>query len=148
MELRILPMNEDVKQMYESHGTFHEGDSGLDLFCPRDITVEPGQTVFVDLEIRCEALVDGCNVSYYMYPRSSLSKTDLRFANSVGIIDAGYRGNLRGAFDNIRDEPYVIQKGQRLLQICSPTLGPIKMTLVNTLSETSRGEGGFGSTGV
>jgi len=51
-------------------------------------------------------------------------------------------------FDNIKDEPYIIQKGQRLLQICSPTLGPINMTLVNTLSETSRGEGGFGSTGA
>ena len=148
MELRILPISEDVRQMYESHGTFHEGDSGLDLFCPREITVEPGQTVFVDLDIRCEALVDGHNVSYYMYPRSSLSKTSLRLANSVGIIDEGYRGIVKGVFDNIKDEPYIIQKGQRLLQICSPTLGPIKMNLVNTLSETSRGEGGFGSTGV
>lgn len=148
MELRILPISEDVRQMYDSHGTFHEGDSGLDLFCPREITVEPGQTVFVDLDIRCEALIDDKNVSYYMYPRSSLSKTRLRLANSVGIIDEGYRGILKGVFDNIGDEPYIIQKGQRLLQICSPTLGPIKMNLVNTLSKTSRGEGGFGSTGV
>ena len=76
-------------------------------------------------------------------------KWHLRLANSVGIIDDGYRGIVKGAFDNIRDEPYVIQKGQRLLQICSPTLGPINMTLVNTLSETwFRCEGGFGSTGA
>ena len=68
MELRILPISEDVKKMYESHGTFHEGDSGLDLFCPREITVEPGQTVFVDLDIRCEALIDDKNVSYYNIP--------------------------------------------------------------------------------
>ncbi len=148
MKLRILPDNDRVKNLYSEHTTFHEGDSGLDVYFPEDVNLDGLSTTIVSLDIRCEALVDGRNVSYYMYPRSSLSKTSLRLANSVGIIDEGYRGIVKGAFDNIRDEPYVIQKGQRLLQICSPTLGPINMTLVNTLSETSRGEGGFGSTGA
>ena len=67
-------------------------------------------------------------------------------ANSVGIIDAGYRGNIMVAVDNISDEVYVIEKGQRLFQICSPVLANITFELVNSLSETSRGEGGFGST--
>ena len=149
MELRILPISEDVKQMYESHGTFHEGDSGLDLFCPREITVEPGQTVFVDLDVRCEALVDGRNVSYYMYPRSSMgAKTPLRIGNSVGIFDSGYRGPVMGIVDNISDSDFVVEKGTRLFQICPPLLNnPINLTLVDELSDSERGEGGLGSTG-
>ena len=87
-----------------------------------------------------------------MYPRSSLSKTPLRLANSVGIIDSGYRGNLIGMFDCIRGEsPYKVPQYSKLVQICSPGLKPIFVTIVDTVEElgldTIRGEGGFGSTG-
>ena len=68
-------------------------------------------------------------------------------SNSVGIIDAGYRGNLMAALDNHSDEPYFIEKGTRLFQICSPIFSNINMKVVDELSETSRGSGGFGSTG-
>jgi dUTP pyrophosphatase len=93
----------------------------------------------------------GRNVSYYLYPRSSLSKTPLRLANSVGIIDAGYRGNLIVALDHINrdyknEETYTIENGTRLVQICSPSLESFDFKLVNELSETKRGAGGFGST--
>ena len=67
-------------------------------------------------------------------------------ANSVGIIDAGYRGTIMAAVDNTSDEVYTVRPGQRLFQICGPTLEPVSFELTNTLSETSRGEGGFGST--
>ena len=67
-------------------------------------------------------------------------------ANSVGIIDAGYRGDIMVALDNLSNEDYSINKGDRLFQICSPTLDPITFELVNSLSQTDRGEGGFGST--
>ena len=76
------------------------------------------------------------------------AKTPLRLANSVGIIDAGYRGTLKAIVDNIdRENGIVIPKGTRLFQICSPTLQPITYEVVDSLSETSRGEGGLGSTG-
>ena len=75
------------------------------------------------------------------------SRTPLRLANSVGIIDAGYRGEICAIIDNIKDEPYSIECGTRLFQICSPTLEPIEYDIVNSLSETTRGVGGFGSTG-
>ena len=94
------------------------------------------------------------NTGYYMYPRSSLSKTKLRLANSTGIIDSGYRGELIGMFDLINlssNEVYVIYKYDRLLQICAPGLVPIVVEVVNTFEElgrqTERGTGGFGSTG-
>ena len=86
-----------------------------------------------------------------MYPRSSISKSKLRLANNVGIIDAGYRGHLMGMFDCIYEDKLLVNKFDRHLQICAPGLIPIMVTMVATKEElgvkTSRGEGGFGSTG-
>lgn len=115
-------------------------------------------------------------VSCWLVPRSSISKTPLRMSNSIGLIDSGYRGELMAYVDNfskvdyevkirteyVSDEvlyypyltdiecstPYTIQPKQRLFQLASPTLDPITFEIVDELSDTSRGEGGFGSTGV
>ena len=85
-------------------------------------------------------------VGFYMYPRSSLSKTTLRLANSVGIIDAGYRGKLIGAFD-CHKKSCVVEPYEKLVQICAPSLCPIYARLVDSLGDaTERGEDGFGST--
>ena len=156
--LLIKPENENVKSYYKNHSSYNKGDSGLDLFVPEDIEVKCGETVFVDLQIKCELLdKENKNISYYLYPRSSISKTPLILANSVGIIDAGYRGSIKAAvkyipsYDDIKSDEgsiYIIKKGTRLFQLCSPDLKELKFKLSNTLSETSRGEGGFGSTGI
>ena len=149
MHLKIQTESESVYNQYLNHSTYHEGDSGLDLFFNEDITVEPKGTKIISLGMRCEAFPTKekeHNISYYLYPRSSISKTPLRMANSVGIIDAGYRGLICAAVDNISDEPYTIRGGQRLFQLCSPTLSPVSFELINTLSDSTRGEGGFGST--
>ena len=88
-------------------------------------------------------------VGYFLYPRSSTgTKTPLRLANSIGIIDAGYRGNYIAAFDNIREPVFTVERLQRLVQICPPNLTyPMRVELVEELEETDRGAGGFGSTG-
>ena len=150
MKLLIKPTDDYVKTLYNNHEHYNEGDSGLDLFCPEEIVIEPGTTRKIDLQIQCEALSDldgDKNVSYYLYPRSSIIKTPLRLANSVGIIDAGYRGNIIACVDNIKNIAFKIEKGTRLFQICGPTLEPITFRLVEELSNTQRGSGGFGSTG-
>jgi dUTP pyrophosphatase len=149
MKLRILPDNDSVKVLYTNHGTYHEGDSGLDLYFPVDVRVEGCSTAVIELGIRCEALDDEGEkyLSYWLAPRSSISRTPLRMANSIGIIDAGYRGVLKVAVDNRSEEMYMIKRGDRLFQICAPDLTDIKMSVVSELSTTSRGEGGFGSTG-
>ena len=92
------------------------------------------------------------NSPFYIYPRSSISKTPLMLANHTGIIDSGYRGNLIGAFRCLflePNQPYHIEKYTRLLQICHPSLCPIYVIIVseNELSNTERGTDGFGSTG-
>jgi dUTP pyrophosphatase len=149
MHLSILPENSHVASLYENHTTHHAGDSGLDLFFYEDKVIPAKTTTFIPFGIRCEAYPDkdkNTNVAYYLYPRSSISKTPLRMANSVGIIDAGYRGTIMAAVDNTSEEDYTVVTGQRLFQLCSPTLCPITFELTNTLSDTTRGDGGFGST--
>ena len=141
MKLLIKTENEYLKSLYNNHEHFHPGDSGLD---------SPGCMVKIDLQVQCEGLHDdivSTNVSYYLYPRSSIIKTPLRMANSVGIIDAGYRGNIIACVDNVKNYEYKIEKGSRLFQICGPTLEPIVIRVVNELSNSQRGSGGFGSTG-
>ena len=180
MHLFIKTDNDSLKLQYENHSTYHEGDSGLDLFCPETITIQPGETEKINLQIQCEAFqsrgakaenmaawlrdseldrtVDGVaaprisnkqihkNMSYYLYPRSSIVKTPLRLSNSVGIIDAGYRGDIIACVDNIKTEPFTVEAGTRLFQICAPDLSELKFDLVDDLSDTTRGAGGFGST--
>ena len=156
MRLLLKPDNDNIKKYYENHSTFNEGDSGLDLFFHEDKLIKSGETLFIDFGIKCEMEQIPTSwdseseplpsLSYYLYPRSSISKTPLRMANSVGIIDAGYRGNIIAAVDNTSSEDYTIKAGQRLFQICSPTLLPFGLILVDELSLRERGTGGFGST--
>ena len=130
-------------------------DAGFDIFVPGKLTTTIDNVNKVDFNIVCSAVMvnnnNKINTGYYMYPRSSLSKTRLRLANSVGIIDSGYRGNLIGMFDLFGNEEYEVCKYDRLVQICAPGLVPIYVNIVDTLEElgtpTLRGDGGFGSTG-
>ena len=153
MKLLLKTENTDLTNLYSNHQHYNPGDSGLDLFCPETITINPGETVKINLQINCEALhdtIENTNVSYYLYPRSSIIKTPLRLANSVGIIDRDYRGFIMAKVRNLGqpNSQHIIESGTRLFQICSPDLSPIRAKLVNQLTNTSRGEGGFGSTGV
>ena len=152
--LHIKP-NDNVRIFYTNHSTFHQGDAGLDLFIPTNVTIEAGEIKRINLEISCEMLehvplfnsTNSKNVSYFLYPRSSISNTPLMMSNSVGIIDSNYRGEIKVAFVNIGQEPFTLKRGERLVQICSRNLSPFNIKLVDDLSMTTRGSGGFGSTG-
>ena len=149
MKLNILAVNDEAVELYSNHSTFNEGDSGLDLFFTEDVNLNPnefGRCVSLNIKTAMED-ENGNYLSYYLYPRSSISKTPIRMANSVGIIDAGYRGELKVCLDNHSSESYIIQKNTRLFQICSADLKPFNFELVEELNDTDRGEGGIGSTG-
>ena len=144
MKLKIKPLNETALELYQNHGHFHDGDAGLDLYILEDIHFQPGETKAIKLGISCEP-EDG--VAYYLFPRSSISKTPLRMSNSIGLIDGGYRGEIMAMCDNIKKEPYTVDRGQRLFQLVATDSSPIHYKLVDELQMTSRGTGGFGSTG-
>jgi len=144
MKLKIKPFNKDIHKMYKNHNHFHPGDSGLDIYIIENQIINPGETIRLKLGISCENLDAK---SYFLMPRSSISKTPLRLANSVGLIDAGYRGEIMAAVDNIKDFAYEVEIGQRLFQIVAMDGSAIHFELGDHLSETTRGTDGFGSTG-
>lgn len=144
MRLKMKPFNEETRRYYRHHDHFHEGDAGLDLFIINKQTIQPGETVYIHLSIACE---NEEGRPYLLMPRSSISKTPLRLCNSIGLIDGGYRGEIMAAVDHIKTEPYTVQPGERLFQLVAMDGSPIHLELVDELSTTTRGSGGFGSTG-
>lgn len=146
-------------------------NSGFDLLMPEAVSLSNSNNLsntteskFLDLQVKCEMLhcklflqngathpIAGMSQQspFYLYPRSSISKSPLMLANHTGIIDAGYRGNLIAAVRVLGDDVCEVDKHNRLFQICHPSLCPVYVVMVNEydLSSTTRGAGGFGSTG-
>ena len=144
MKLFIKVLNDKARKYYENHGHFHKGDAGLDLYVLEDMTFSPKETKVIKLGISCQP-EDG--VAYFLMPRSSISKTPLRMSNSIGLIDGGYRGEIMACCDNIKDAEYSIKEGQRLFQIVSANCAEIDYAIKDDLDYSTRGSGGFGSTG-
>ena len=169
MILYMYVENTELKNKYKESIKKHNNksfeyyyDSGFDLFVPEEIMLLNTSITSVDYGIKCEAYIEEKKseftedvsmdnlipTSYYLYTRSSIYKTALRMCNNVGIIDSGYRGNIKGVFDVKYNDK--IEKYERINQICAPGLIPIYVVLLDNieeLSNTSRGAGGFGSTG-
>ncbi len=128
-------------------------DSGFDLVVPKEQDMVVHKVNKINFQVKCEMRHNETQRAcpFYMYPRSSISKSHFRLANNTGIIDSGYRGCLMGMFDVVYTQQEVkCDKHCRLLQICAPNLEPFKVILVhqdNELSQSARGSGGFGSTG-
>jgi dUTP pyrophosphatase len=153
---QLFTTNRELFEMYEDHFKSknpYDLSSGIDLLVPRDIVIETGtdRTVEIDFDVSI-CIVDnltGHIIPSLMYPRSSLSKSPLRLANSVGVIDIGYTGNIRGIFDVKGTIEVVIKKGSRLTQICVGNLEPCSIEIVfgQQDNNTTRGKNGFGSSG-
>jgi deoxyuridine 5'-triphosphate nucleotidohydrolase len=150
----------ELRQLYKTDAIVHNNkmlnnhfyDAGFDISTPMPYSCAQGIVTKINFQVKCAAQMV-CEtgkqypIGFYMYPRSSLSKTPLRLANSVGIIDAGYRGNIMAKVKNVSQKNTKVIEGEKLFQICSPTLEPIKIKIVRNLSSSSRGDDGFGSTG-
>lgn len=124
----------------------HETDAAADLYAMEDITLQ-GNT-------RSNKLRTGIKIQLpegwlaLIIPRSSIgAKTPLRLSNSVGLIDSGYRGELGVLYDNTSDVPYEIHAGDRIAQLLVMPSYRFKAQVVDTLEDSDRGEGGFGSSG-
>jgi len=179
--LELLP-NEAGQAFYNRDIDRDNANAGFDLFVAKEEQCEAGKVSLLDLG--CKARMVKCvagkaeeEVHYWLAPRSSIWKSGVTQANSIGIIDRSYRGPLMGAVlpihkpsgywsqfttgDGPKTGSYiwkncdskdtgspVIEVGQRLFQIVAPDMGHIKeIKIVESLSATVRGEGGFGSSG-
>jgi dUTPase len=179
--LELLP-TEEGKEFYNRDITRDNQNAGFDLFVCKECQCDAGKVSLLDLG--CKARMVKCypdgleeEVSFWLPPRSSIWKSGVTQANSLGVIDRSYRGLLMGAVlpihkpsgywsqlasgDGPKTGSYIwmncdsrdtgsplIEKGQRLFQIVAPDMGWIKeVKIVESLSTTVRGEGGFGSSG-
>lgn len=179
--LELLP-SEEGREFYNRDLEREDQNAGFDLFVVKETQCEAGKVSLLDLGCKARMVKvssDGTEqeVHYWLPPRSSIWKSGVTQANSLGVIDKSYRGPLMGAVlpihkpsgywatlgtgDGAKTGSYVwkncdskdtgspvIEKGQRLFQIVAPDMGPIQeVRIVESLPETKRGEGGFGSTG-
>ena len=117
LELKIIP---DNKESWENHPTYDKAkqneDTGLDIPMHCSVTVPAKSKAFtVDLGFKAEQ-----NFGYMLVPRSSISKTPLRLANSIGIIDKSYRGKVMVKVDNNSGSDFVMNEGSCYFQIVGP----------------------------
>ena len=139
----------DIKKLHEdavipTYGT--EGAAGFDFYSVDDYIVDPGKTVIVKT-----GLAVAVPIGYYLavVPRSGVSaKTGIRIANSPGTVDADYRGEIGVILVNLSNEAFVIENGERIAQMVIAKHERAEWNEVDQLSDTSRGAGGFGSTGT
>ena len=206
LKIFIDSNDDELKKMYQTaviqhnHALEHDGfpNAGFDLFVPEEVKFteeDVSECRKIDFALKTEVVSRvysgsgsffDTSKAFYLYARSSISKTPLMVANHVGIVDSGYRGNLIGAVRLLGNSycincicsscrsrsnqrvtyedcdcssclgsnqcyTYVVEKYTRLFQICMGNLEPFRVELVETvdaLSTTSRGAGGFGSTGL
>src|SRR3954449_2541249 len=124
----------------------HPRDAGCDLFAAESARLEPGERASVGTGIAVE-IPDGS--AGLVLPRSGLAaKHGISVVNAPGLIDAGYRGELRVLLLNTdRDEPFAIEPGDRIAQLMLVRHEAPELEEAESLEESARGAGGFGSTG-
>jgi len=133
-------------------------NAGVDLYCVKDQTVSAGaQATLLDLGVKARMVKQSSQNNipdepchFWLAPRSSIWKSNIRQANSLGVIDKSYRGVLMGAALTNSDSPAEIESGSRLFQVLAPDMGYISEVRIlpeSQIDTTIRGEGGFGSTG-
>ena len=142
-----LPMTVDIAGGAKVPTYAHETDAAADLYAMEDMVIKPltpGNKIRTGVKIQ---LPEGWLA--LIIPRSSIgAKTPLRLSNSVGLIDSGYRGELGVLYDNISDKPQEIKAGERIAQLLVMPSYRFKANVVDVLTDSDRGEGGFGSSGA
>ena len=143
MTVRIKKLSEGAT--VPTYGT--DFSAGADLYNLTDaaVTVEPHKTVLIKTGLAVEIPEGYCGL---IFARSGLAtKRGLAPANKVGVIDADYRGEVMVALHNHTDLPQTVEAGERVAQLAILPFLKAEFEVAEELSETVRGEGGFGSTG-
>ncbi len=124
----------------------NEGDAGMDLFSIEEYVIKPGEIILVSTGLKLE-IPKGYELQ--IRPRSGLAlKRGITLPNSPGTIDSGYRGELAVILINHGKEDFHIQPGDKIAQAVFNKIETAELEIVDNLSSSSRGEGGFGSTGL
>jgi dUTPase len=154
----LLAPYPEAQELYQI-GPFQNpgGDTGVDLRLPRDVLIEARETKIVNLGVRAICLGQAGPAAFFLLARSSFAASGLIAASGLGLIDQGYRGELRFAVHNPGPGPCQLEKGRSLWQLAAADLRPAtgevlgaedpRMGALFAAEATLRGARGFGSTG-
>jgi dUTP pyrophosphatase len=138
MKIKIKKLKEDAK-LPKYH---HPGDVGMDMYAMETVTIKPMEHYRFWHGFALE-FPEG--YAAVVMDKSSISKAGL--LHMGGVFDAGYRGEYNTHLVNLSDQPYVVEKGDKVSQLVIVPVSIVELEEVAELSKSARGEGGFGSTG-
>lgn len=142
LEIKIKKLCEDA--IIPSYS--HKGDAGVDIYSIKDYLLKPFERILVSTGISI-AIPSGYEAQ--IRPKSGLSlKKGISIVNTPGTVDSGYRGEIGVIAINLGNEDFKIGKGEKIAQMVFNKVEEAEFREVNELDDTSRGEGGFGSTGL
>ena len=140
MKLKIQKINNDA--VVPNYAKI--GDAGMDIYSSVEEKILPGEIKRISAGIKME-IPEG-------YVGLVWDKSGVAFNNGIktmgGVIDSGYRGEIMIILTNLSNEPFKIKKGQKIAQMLIQKVESMEIETVNSLSDTDRGDGGFGHTGV
>jgi len=140
MECYVKKLREDAVIPHKAHAT----DTGYDLWIlDKHKELDNGVVMYsTGLQIQ-----PPWGLYFEIVPRSSIIKSGYIQANSIGVVDSGYRGEIKVCLYNGNDRPYLVNSGDRIAQILIQKVDDFYLWEVESLNETDRGDGGFGSSG-
>ena len=142
MEVKVKKIHEDAKIPAYAH----EGDSGMDLYSVEETVLQPNETKLVKTGLQI-AVPKGFEAQ--VRPKSGLAaKFGITVLNTPGTVDSGYRGEVMVILINHGKEEYKIEKGKKIAQMVIAKVEEAKVEVVENLDDTTRKDGGFGSTGL
>ncbi len=139
MELRVKRIHPEAKVPVYGH----PGDAGMDLFSVVDHELAPGAVFAVPTGIQVAIPAGFVGL---IWDKSGISLKGVH--RLAGVVDAGYRGEVRVVMINLGREPFAIKRGMKIAQMLIQPVAAVTIVESGTLDDTSRGEGGFGSTGL
>ena len=148
MELKIKPLSPLLGKEIEYPAYATDGSAGMDLRACIDapVTIPAGERGLIPTGLAIA--LPGPEWVALVYARSGLAiKHGLSPAHCVGVIDSDYRGQVHVGLHNLSGEPYTVQPGDRVAQLVIMPVAQANITVTDTLDDTERGAGGFGSTG-
>ena len=138
MKLRVKKMSPDAKLPLRGH----KGDAGMDLFSSSAYALQKGEIYAVPTGIKVEIPMGYVGL---IWDKSGVS---LKGAHRLaGVVDAGYRGEIKVVMVNLGQDPFIIDKGMKIAQLLVQPVVEVEVEEVEDLEDSLRGEGGFGSTG-
>ena len=142
LELKVKRINKEARMPQYAHA----GDAGLDLFSVDELTILPGESKLIKTGIQIELPRE---TEAQIRPRSGLAlKNQITVLNTPGTIDEGYRGEIGVILINHGKKEFNVEKGMKIAQMVVKPVLTVTIKEIEELTDTTRGEGGFGSTGV